>query len=382
MLQFHEHSDIFLLTPEDRTTLKSFVRAAEALYLPNPFHNFAHAVDCLHQVGRIMRLIDASEFMNELDQYVILIAAIGHDLGHPGLNNPFLLETGHELALQYNDCSPLENMHCARLYSITANKDTNVFDNLTKDQYRQARKYIINSILHTDPINHQAMVKQLRMMFQMNMEFFTGVGMPLESLFADETSKVLIIDSVLHTADISNPCRAWEVSRAWAGACLTEFFEQGDKEKALGIPTQALNDREMLSRPNSQIGFIEFMIAPLFAAQIRLWPKLTEYGDNLGHNIGNWADLLTRGEGGGPAPKEEDVTRAKGRVSKVREVLLTAASPPVEVTPTGTDSTASFFRPRTSAGGKFQRGQSSGLKAGAQTRKSVALPSRTTTSLP
>merc|ERR1740121_734719 len=198
MLQFHEHSDIFLLTPEDRTTLKSFVRAAEALYLPNPFHNFAHAVDCLHQVGRIMRLIEANEFMSELDQYAILIAAIGHDLGHPGLNNPFLLETRHELALQYNDCSPLENMHCAKLYSIVANKETNIFEHLSTEQYKEARKHCIKSILQTDMINHQAMLKQLNMVYQMNSEVFYA-GNSLQ-LFSDPDRKSLVMDSLLHTA--------------------------------------------------------------------------------------------------------------------------------------------------------------------------------------
>jgi hypothetical protein len=30
-----------------------------------------------------------------------------------GVNNQFLVETTHEVAVKYNDRSPLENLHCA-----------------------------------------------------------------------------------------------------------------------------------------------------------------------------------------------------------------------------------------------------------------------------
>merc|ERR1719389_1279103 len=97
-----------------------------------------------------MRMTFSELFFSELEQFTLLIAGIAHDLGHPGVNNGFLSEVGHELALQYNDRSPLENMHCAKLYTIVANPTTNVFQNLTKDQYKEVRKYCIDTILHTD----------------------------------------------------------------------------------------------------------------------------------------------------------------------------------------------------------------------------------------
>ena len=46
------------------------------------------------------------------------IAALGHDIGHMGVQNGFLINSNDPLALQYNDKSVLEQMHCSRLFSV------------------------------------------------------------------------------------------------------------------------------------------------------------------------------------------------------------------------------------------------------------------------
>merc|ERR1719478_606839 len=89
----------------------------------------------------------------------------------------------------------------------------------------------------------------------------------------------------LHMADVSNPLKPFKVCKVWALKVLEEFFEQGDKEKKLGITVQMLNDREKVNRPSSQIGFIEFVVAPLCVAQVKLFPGLYELGDNLVDNM-------------------------------------------------------------------------------------------------
>ena len=57
-----------------------------------------------------------------------LLAAYGHDVGHPGVNNPFLVQTGCDIALLHNDHSPLENMHSAILAGVL--RDTTLLDTL------------------------------------------------------------------------------------------------------------------------------------------------------------------------------------------------------------------------------------------------------------
>ncbi|CAK9075640.1 5'-cyclic nucleotide phosphodiesterase 1C (Cam-PDE 1C) (3' [Durusdinium trenchii] len=323
--KFHEETEGFVNTGDEVGMFQRFTTAVEKEYLPVPFHSFAHSVDVLHAVSRVLRCISSSSILSELEEFSLLVAALGHDIGHPGVNNGFLSEVGHELAMQYNDRSPLENMHCAKLYTITNKQETNVFYHLSKDQYKEVRKICIESILHTDMMAHQAMVKDLQMLFQMNTEVFTAepecddkgqliISQPEVEIFTEPDTKSKVLNCVLHSADVSNPCRAWDVTHDWAMVCLEEFFAQGDQEKLLGIPVQFLNDRDKLNKPNSQIGFIEFMIAPFFVAQIRLWPNLHEMGGNLSRNIANWQDMWEKEV----SPAEEERAKVKGRVEKVQ----------------------------------------------------------------
>merc|ERR1719188_488811 len=135
------------------------------------------------------------------------------------------------------------------------------------------------------------------MTYQMNQEVFgksdapPGMNVAEMEVFTQAETKMLVLECILHSADVSNPCRSWDTSQAWAMVCLEEFFAQGDQEKMLGIPVQFLNDREKLNKPNSQIGFIEFMIAPLIAAMVRIWPAMHDLHDNLGNNLASWKDL-------------------------------------------------------------------------------------------
>jgi cAMP-specific phosphodiesterase 4 len=268
--------------------------------------------------------------MNELEQFALLVAAVAHDVGHPGVNNGFLSESGHEVALTYNDRSCLENMHCAKLYAILKNPETNVCGNMSRDQYKEVRKHCIESILHTDMMCHQTMVKDLQIVFQMNLEVFSvrpdegedGMVNPSGSeeeieVFNRSEVKAITINTVLHSADVSNPARVWEVTQAWAWAVLEEYFAQGDQEKALQIPVQFLNDREKLNKPNSQIGFIEFMIAPLFAAQTRIWPGTHEFGDNLATNLVHWEEMWVNETN----PSEEEAQKVTARVDRVKDSL-------------------------------------------------------------
>ena len=65
-----------------------------------------------------------------IELFAGIIACLGHDLGHPGTNNRFLIQTKHNLAVQYNDNSVLENMHARDLFMILLEDKYNILKGL------------------------------------------------------------------------------------------------------------------------------------------------------------------------------------------------------------------------------------------------------------
>lgn len=316
-----EGSRTWLRQNVQETHIVKFVTTCESKYKANPFHNFAHALDVEYVVSRNMRLIEADRFLPETSQFWLLVAAVGHDLGHLGVNNQYLIETSHELAVQYNDRSPLEMMHCSSLFHVVSDPQANVFAGCDKDLYKEMRKGIIFAILHTDVVKHNDMMKELVLLYQMNSEAFDAQKDPEQSTARHTQELVEVLQSnlqltlnlLLHGADVGNPMKPWHLAQRLAHLCVDEFFAQGDLEKAAGLPVQMLNDRDKVNRPNSQIGFIEFVIAPMVDSMVHLFPSLDDLADNLGTNVRHWLDCWV--EEAKPAAEVRSKTEA--RVMKV-----------------------------------------------------------------
>jgi hypothetical protein len=71
---------------------------------------------------------------------------------------------------------------------------------------------------------------------------------------------------LMKLSDVSNPTKKWFLSFKWCQLVIDEFSRQGDMEKSLKIPVSPFMDRDNMNIPSSQIGFIDFVIVPLFEA--------------------------------------------------------------------------------------------------------------------
>lgn len=310
------------------TPPKTFVRFhsdVRASYGDLPYHNYAHAIDVLHTVYRLLTITASSRWMSSVEQYALLVAALCHDLGHQGKTNQFLVEVKHQLALTYNDKSPLENMHAAKLFEICSKRDSDIFSGLDPESTRLARKVSIAAILHTDNINHFDMIKNISRTYEIMSDVCEDQALCGEeemlSSYEEQVLKKNImqwIELFLHFADVSNPLKPFKICKAWAWRVLDEFFDQGDEEKKLGIPVGMLNDRAKINRPGSQHGFINFMVAPLVFSTVQLFPALHPLYAQMADNLESWRHLWIEDAKPSPeeiAKKDADVTKVKDNAS-------------------------------------------------------------------
>ena len=67
----------------------------------------------------------------------LLLAAIVHDIAHPGVTNDFLVKTGHPLAGRHGPGSANERHHLATAFAIAAKEETKVFAGLSPTETAQ-----------------------------------------------------------------------------------------------------------------------------------------------------------------------------------------------------------------------------------------------------
>lgn len=108
--------------------------------------------------------------------------------------------------------------------------------------------------------------------------------------FSDENNRLLIMELILHCADISNPLKEFELSLVWADMVIEEFCKQGDREKAMGLEVSPMCDRDAVNVCNMQMGFIEFVVAPLIIGFINILPPMHEWGTRLKENFDLWGE--------------------------------------------------------------------------------------------
>eukprot|EP00928_Gymnodinium_smaydae_P010946 TRINITY_DN14117_c0_g1_i1.p1 TRINITY_DN14117_c0_g1~~TRINITY_DN14117_c0_g1_i1.p1 ORF type:complete len:1017 (-),score=251.02 TRINITY_DN14117_c0_g1_i1:41-3091(-) len=308
--------------------MRDFLEEVEKNYKKEaPYHNWYHAVDVAHCVYRLLLLCNGEAYFNSYERYGLLVSAIAHDLGHMGFNNIFLTETSHELALRYNDRSPLENMHCAKLFEIVVQPRCNIFESMSRQQYKDVRKVCIEAILHTDNAHHFVMVKEVQMLYEVNSETLKQLRVDPDDhtlkptrdvieCFRQPDSLKLLLSLFLHFADISNPMKPFRICRIWAAKIIEEFFVQGDKEKALGVPVQALNDRDKVNRPFSQVGFIEFLVSPLALVVVKILPPVEPFAAQMVTNAATWHQYwLSETQ---PPPSDGEKRAVADRIAKLQ----------------------------------------------------------------
>lgn len=319
--------------------LRVFLLACRASY--NSFvlyHNFRHAIDVFQSVFCFLIHIGAlppygpdirtpaskspiASILSPFDALTLLISAIGHDVGHPGVNNFFLVKLNAPLAQLYNDNSVLEAFHCAAFSQILRRHWPAAF----KD--KQLRKLLISSILATDMGVHQKFMQRLG---QLQEKFYennkTLDGWKPQDI---ELYRTLICGLLIKCADISNVARPWGVAEKWTKILQEEFANQGEMEKEVGMETALFGGPPELGNiyklATGQIGFMSIFAIPLFEGVADLMPQMEFTVEQIRSNQAKWtqlADLEKRKQklqvdvdAGNPSPRTQSPMPSQKRRS-------------------------------------------------------------------
>ncbi|XP_064434489.1 high affinity cGMP-specific 3',5'-cyclic phosphodiesterase 9A isoform X1 [Mirounga angustirostris] len=244
-------------------TLRRWLLCVHDNYRNNPFHNFRHCFCVTQMMYSMIWVCRLQEKFSQMDILILMTAAICHDLDHPGYNNTYQINARTELAVRYNDISPLENHHCAVAFQILAQPECNIFANMQLDEFKQIRQGMITLILATDMARHAEIMDS----FKETMENFD---------YSNEEHMTLLKMILIKCCDISNEVRPMEVAEPWVDCLLEEYFMQSDREKSEGLPVAPFMDRDKVTKATAQIGFIKFVLIPMFETVTKLFPVVEE----------------------------------------------------------------------------------------------------------
>ncbi|CAL1699728.1 unnamed protein product [Somion occarium] len=326
----------------DLAQMPLFLNALQQTYRRvNNYHNFEHALDVFQAIYCILQweglvpeldillsnqtwrrppretqgLIDC---LNNSDIFALCIAAVGHDVGHPGLTNNFLKNAKTPLAVVYDDKSVLEQMHYSLLlqimhqtglggildrssvppprHSFTASKNgvnlshhsdppKTVLSGHDPPCTNTFRKLLLLTVLSTDMGVHDTFMKDFEALITCRRS-----GTHTED--DDFRTRVLICQALIKCTDISNPARPYKVSQHWASALSSEWSTQVLLEKHLHLPTTVYPSSNELSKANGQVFFIERFADPLFDSVKRGVPQT--FASQCKENLRIWQELRDR----------------------------------------------------------------------------------------
>ncbi|KRX82985.1 High affinity cAMP-specific 3',5'-cyclic phosphodiesterase 7A [Trichinella sp. T6] len=230
------------------------LRLIESGYYNNPYHTAVHAADVAQALHCFIQTFDLSHAYSHLDLFIVLIAAFGHDVYHPGVNSQFLENSNHYLYQIYQNCSVLENFHWRCLLAILHECGLALF--FTSSEWNYICETLGALILSTDIRRQNEYLTDLK-------NFLSGNDNG-EMLLQKRESRIACLQMLLKCADVSNCGRELRHSRLWALRVSAELYSQGEKEKQLGIKVSEHCDSSITSVPLIQIKFADHVVLPLY----------------------------------------------------------------------------------------------------------------------
>lgn len=270
-------AEIFSQFNLNKMKFHGFLELIRKNYYTNvPFHNFRHCFSVLHSIFVIAERNKGLEgFIGYQDYLYLLLSALGHDVCHPGVGNAYLVSSKHDLALQYNDRSVLENHHAAVTLMMIR------FSGILPDvDFTYLKEVISSTILSTDFAQH----KEVLSSFQRIKVHYNK---------SKKSSRLSFMNYLLHCADLSHEALDFSQSSIWSLKLIQELNQQAACEELLCVTlsnTLKLG-KNMKNIKKHQNLLLTNTVLPLYSNLCELVNDCKDYEDSIKDNIIKWESL-------------------------------------------------------------------------------------------
>jgi hypothetical protein len=269
--------EIFSQFSLDPVKLASFLDLISKNYFAYiPYHNFKHGFSVFQLIYVISeRNNKFYDFLSNQDYLFLLLAGIGHDICHPGINSAYLIGTKNSLAEQYNNVSVLENHHASVTLELL--KSSALLQDMNESYWKEV---IVHTILSTDMARHKVVFGD-----------FEGVKGNYDK--SQKFHRVSFMGYALHCTDLGNPTLDFPLAAIWSFKILQEFNNQVAYEEKAGITVSEFmrigNDLEKIKK--SQVTLIDFIVFPLWKGLSELVKNIEDIPEAIQKNKGLWQEL-------------------------------------------------------------------------------------------
>lgn len=271
--------------PVDTIRLWRYVCAISERYHHRSFHSFRHGVDVLLATCSLLVVVREAHpeaFDDPLMVGALLVGALAHDADHPGVMNSLLHATSHPLVARHGTVGTLERHHAEVALALLDRPEYNFLAPLPAAEQYRFRELMRANIYATDVATTIPAVRALEKSLSSGTE---GGRQP------EKPATRQIMEIILKAADISNPARPLLIYRRWVEGVMQEFYAQGDAERARGLPISMNCDRHSVDVSKAQIGFISFLVRPVFNVLLMYAPKLQPLMDQLDQNLHHYQTI-------------------------------------------------------------------------------------------
>jgi hypothetical protein len=189
-----------------------------------------------------------------LTRFAVIVAALIHDVDHPGVPNTQLIKENTQMAKHYGNKSIAEQNSVDLAWELLHEptfKDLRRCIYQTEEEMVRFRQLIVNSVLATDIMDQD--LKTLR-----NNKWdkaFNSMDRVESDIDVVNRKATIVIEHLIQASDVAHTMQHWHIYCKWNGRLFEEMYKAYVEGRAEKDPSD--------SWYMGEIGFLDFYVIPL-----------------------------------------------------------------------------------------------------------------------